>query len=248
MPSKCAAKCSCRRPSFDADQPGARGAGRTAVRQPTQCRGRNDADARSRAGQEARACGAFTYQLVDTRSGQEEAAAEKGPASRSHRRRSIACGPGGCRSRSTRRGSRASMPSWSSAAAGPTKRHDLPFETDGVVIKLDDLDRRERAGATSKFPRWAFAYKFPAEQLTTKLLEIRGGSRSHRRGDPVRRARSPYFSRGRRCSGRRCTTPRRSSARTSGPATTCWSRKPATSSPRSSRRFPSAAKATRPGG
>src|SRR4029453_16090414 len=44
---------------------------------------------------------------------------------------------------------------------------------DGVVIKLDDLERREQAGATSKFPRWAFAYKFPAEQLTTKLLEIR---------------------------------------------------------------------------
>jgi DNA ligase (NAD+) len=51
-------------------------------------------------------------------------------------------------------------------------RHDLPFETDGVVIKLDDLARRERAGSTSKFPRWAFAYKFPAQQATTKLLRI----------------------------------------------------------------------------
>jgi DNA ligase (NAD+) len=52
------------------------------------------------------------------------------------------------------------------------RRHDLPFETDGVVIKLDDLARREQAGSTSKFPRWAFAYKFPAQQATTRLKAI----------------------------------------------------------------------------
>ena len=52
------------------------------------------------------------------------------------------------------------------------RRHDLPFETDGVVIKLDDLARREKAGSTSKFPRWAFAYKFPAQQATTRLKSI----------------------------------------------------------------------------
>ena len=51
-------------------------------------------------------------------------------------------------------------------------RHGLPFETDGVVIKLDDIARREKAGTTSKFPRWAFAYKFPAQQATTKLKAI----------------------------------------------------------------------------
>jgi DNA ligase (NAD+) len=51
-------------------------------------------------------------------------------------------------------------------------RHALPFETDGVVIKLDDLARRDQAGSTSKFPRWAFAYKFPAQQATTKLKAI----------------------------------------------------------------------------
>jgi DNA ligase (NAD+) len=51
-------------------------------------------------------------------------------------------------------------------------RHGLPFETDGVVIKLDDIARREKAGSTSKFPRWAFAYKFPAQQATTKLKAI----------------------------------------------------------------------------
>jgi DNA ligase (NAD+) len=53
------------------------------------------------------------------------------------------------------------------------KRRDLPFETDGVVVKLDDLAVRERLGTTAKFPRWATAFKFPAERVRTKLLDIR---------------------------------------------------------------------------
>jgi DNA ligase (NAD+) len=51
-------------------------------------------------------------------------------------------------------------------------RRALPFDTDGVVVKLDDVGLREQVGATSKFPRWAIAFKFPAEQATTKLLRI----------------------------------------------------------------------------
>jgi len=51
-------------------------------------------------------------------------------------------------------------------------RRALQFDTDGVVVKLDDMALREKAGATSKFPRWAIAFKFPAEQATTKLLRI----------------------------------------------------------------------------
>jgi DNA ligase (NAD+) len=51
-------------------------------------------------------------------------------------------------------------------------RHDLPFETDGVVIKLNDLALRATLGATAKFPRWATAFKFPAEQARTRLLRI----------------------------------------------------------------------------
>jgi DNA ligase (NAD+) len=51
-------------------------------------------------------------------------------------------------------------------------RRALPFDTDGVVIKLDELDLRERLGATAKFPRWAVAYKFPAEQAETTLVKI----------------------------------------------------------------------------
>jgi len=52
------------------------------------------------------------------------------------------------------------------------KRRTLGFDTDGVVIKVDSLERRRRLGTTSKFPRWAVAFKFPAEQKTTLLKEI----------------------------------------------------------------------------
>ncbi len=52
------------------------------------------------------------------------------------------------------------------------RRRTLRFDTDGVVVKLDDLAARLALGATSKFPRWAAAYKFPAEQATTRLRAI----------------------------------------------------------------------------
>ncbi len=53
-----------------------------------------------------------------------------------------------------------------------TKRRSLPFDTDGVVVKLDDVAMRESLGATAKFPRWAVAFKFAAERARTKLLKI----------------------------------------------------------------------------
>jgi len=52
------------------------------------------------------------------------------------------------------------------------KRHSLDFDTDGVVIKVDDLALREKLGSTAKFPRWATAFKFPAQQAHTRLLKI----------------------------------------------------------------------------
>ncbi|MBN2624258.1 MAG: NAD-dependent DNA ligase LigA [Acidimicrobiales bacterium] len=51
-------------------------------------------------------------------------------------------------------------------------RHDLDYEIDGVVIKVDDLARQHRLGFTSKAPRWAIAYKFPPEERTTRLNDI----------------------------------------------------------------------------
>ncbi|HEX2273764.1 MAG TPA: NAD-dependent DNA ligase LigA [Acidimicrobiales bacterium] len=51
-------------------------------------------------------------------------------------------------------------------------RHDLDYEIDGAVIKVDDLAQRAELGATSKSPRWAIAYKFPPEQATTVLTGI----------------------------------------------------------------------------
>jgi len=52
------------------------------------------------------------------------------------------------------------------------KRHDLPYETDGMVVKVNDYGQREILGYTSKFPRWARAYKFAAEQALTKVGRI----------------------------------------------------------------------------
>lgn len=51
-------------------------------------------------------------------------------------------------------------------------RHDLPYETDGVVIKVNSLQQQEELGHTSKSPRWAMAYKFKAEQVSTVLNKI----------------------------------------------------------------------------
>jgi DNA ligase (NAD+) len=52
------------------------------------------------------------------------------------------------------------------------KRRTLSFDTDGVVVKVDDLALRTRLGATAKFPRWATAFKFPAQQAHTILKRI----------------------------------------------------------------------------
>ncbi len=53
-----------------------------------------------------------------------------------------------------------------------TRRDDLPFEIDGVVFKLDDIEQQSLAGFVSRAPRWAIAYKFPAQEVMTRLLDV----------------------------------------------------------------------------
>ncbi|MDP2058733.1 MAG: NAD-dependent DNA ligase LigA, partial [Flavobacteriaceae bacterium] len=53
-----------------------------------------------------------------------------------------------------------------------THRHDLPYETDGVVVKVNNFNHQQELGYTAKSPRWAMAYKFKSEQAVSRLLSI----------------------------------------------------------------------------
>jgi DNA ligase (NAD+) len=115
-------------------------------------------------------------------------------------------------------------------------RHSVEHELDGLVVKVDEVAVQRRLGSTSRAPRWAIAYKYPPEEVTTKLLDIQvnvgrtgrvtpygvmepvvvaGSTVSH--GDPAQRRRG-------------------ASARASSSATPSCCARPATSSPRSSGR------------
>ena len=64
---------------------------------------------------------------------------------------------------------------WAFIAGHGEDRHALEHEIDGAVVKVDDRALQERLGATSRAPRWAIAYKYPPEEVTTTLLDIRVG-------------------------------------------------------------------------
>ena len=61
---------------------------------------------------------------------------------------------------------------WAARDAFCAMRHELPYDIDGVVVKLNSSAAQRELGSTSKSPRWAIAYKFPAEEKETKLLDV----------------------------------------------------------------------------
>ncbi len=61
---------------------------------------------------------------------------------------------------------------WAFSQQWETRRKELDYDTDGTVIKVDDLDVQRELGEVSRRPRWAIAYKFPAEEATTRVREI----------------------------------------------------------------------------
>ena len=98
-------------------------------------------------------------------------------------------------------------------------RHDLDYEIDGVVAKVDDLALQRALGATARAPRWAIAFKFPPEERTTLLEDILVSIGRTGRATPYAKLDAGRRRPGRPSSTRRSTTRTRSARRTSDPAT-----------------------------
>ena len=190
--SKSAARCICRGRRSSASTASARRKGSRSS-EPAQRRRRDDAEPGPGAGGEAparrRSCIRWSFRagLADFRL-KPDATVARRHSSRNARGAARAWGlpvEAALASAAT-----ASTPSSRSASKWADARRDLEFDTDGVVIKVDDLALREQLGTTAKFPRWATAFKFPAQQAHTRLLQDRGQRRPHRREHAVRRARA----------------------------------------------------------
>ena len=124
------------------------------------------------------------------------------------------------------------------------ERNTLDFQTDGLVVKVDDLNQRERLGSRSKSPRWTIAFKYEAEQAITRLLGIHVQVGKTGKITPVAEL-EPVQLAGTTVKRATCTMPTSSSARTSWSATPSSSRRPARSSRRSSGSRPTHAKGPR---
>ena len=61
---------------------------------------------------------------------------------------------------------------WEYCLSWQERRHQLEYDIDGIVVKVNELALRERLGTTSRSPRWAIAYKFPAQEAITRVLDI----------------------------------------------------------------------------
>ena len=101
--------------------------------------------------------------------------------------------------------------------------HELDFEIDGLVLKVNRFDQRERLGSTSKSPRWVIAYKFEKYEATTRLNGIRVQVGKTGAITPVADL-EPVELAGTSSAGPACTMPTRSTARMSASAT-WWSSK-----------------------
>jgi len=100
------------------------------------------------------------------------------------------CAGGACRSATSTRSSRTWTGSASTSPHYAEHRHDPqgpPYEIDGVVIKVDQIALQRQLGSTSRAPRWAIAFKYPPEEVTTRLLDIQVNVGRTGRVTPVRR-------------------------------------------------------------
>ena len=130
------------------------------------------------------------------------------------------------------RGHRHRTPPSTAAASWREHRHDLPYEIDGVVVKVDDLALHDRLGSTSRAPRWAIAFKFPPEERTTRLERIEVSIGRTGRATPFAVLEPVFVGRLHRRRWPPCTTRTRCGPRTCARATWWWCARPATSSPR----------------
>ena len=107
-----------------------------------------------------------------------------------------------------------------------TRREKLAYEIDGIVVKVDEVALQNELGFTSKAPRWAIAYKYPAHQETTLLKRDSGQRRAHGRAHAVRGVRAGADRRRDGERNRRCTIWTKSSGSAFTRAIRCWSSAP----------------------